>query len=105
MVARIGRFNNLGGTQLLFWHAIQEAKKAQLSEFDMGRSDCDNSGLVTFKDRWGAANTDLAYFRYPMGRLDRGSDTRKAFISTHVWSHAPGVVLAAAGKVLYKYWG
>ena len=30
------RFNNLGGTQLLFWRAIQEAKRDGLRVFDLG---------------------------------------------------------------------
>jgi lipid II:glycine glycyltransferase (peptidoglycan interpeptide bridge formation enzyme) len=99
------RFNKLGGTQFLFWKAIQDAKEAQLSQFDMGRSDCDNSGLVTFKDRWGAARTELAYLRYPTRRSKSVSPARQAPISRYVWSHAPGCVLATAGKVLYKYGG
>ncbi len=53
------RFSNLGGMQFLFWNAIQEAKREQLSEFDIGRSDRDNPGLFAFKDRWGAVRTEL----------------------------------------------
>ena len=31
-----GRFNKLGGTHLLFWKAIQEAKSRRLRVFDLG---------------------------------------------------------------------
>jgi hypothetical protein len=41
---RWGEFQ-LGGIQMLLWRAIQHAKTDQLSEFDMGRSECDNSAL------------------------------------------------------------
>jgi len=99
------RFSNLGGTQLLLWNAIQEAKRDQLSEFDMGRSDCDNPGLVAFKDRWGAARTELAYFRYPARHSQRVAEARQARISKYVWSHAPTGVLAAAGRALYRHMG
>jgi hypothetical protein len=99
------RFNNLGGTQFLFWRAIQEARESQLSEFDMGRSDCDNPGLVAFKDRWGAARTELVYLRYPMRRSRLVSAARESSIGKYVWSHVPLSVLAAAGRVLYKYIG
>ena len=51
------------------WKAIQEAKNDQLDEFDMGRSDCDNPGLIAFKDRWGAARSTLSYLRYPLRQL------------------------------------
>src|SRR5579863_2262397 len=44
------RFHNLGGMAFLFWRAIQDAKSRGIEEFDMGRSDCDNSGLISFKE-------------------------------------------------------
>jgi len=99
------RFSNLGGTQLLLWNAIQEAKKDQLSEFDMGRSDCDNPGLVAFKDRWGAARTELVYLRYPARHPHSVAEARQARISKYVWSHTPSGVLAAAGRALYRHMG
>ena len=42
-----------GGTFLLFWNAIQEAKQNKLRIFDLGRSDCHNNGLITFKNLTG----------------------------------------------------
>jgi len=48
-------FNNLGGTSLLFWRTIQEAKDRGFEELELGRSDVDNLGLVAFKERWGAS--------------------------------------------------
>src|SRR5262249_26306738 len=59
-----GRYNNLGGMPLLFWRAIQEAKREGLTVLDLGRSDWDNPGLIAFKDRWGAGRTSIAYWRY-----------------------------------------
>ena len=99
------RFNNMGGTQFLFWRAIQEAKECQFSEFDMGRSDCDNPGLVAFKDRWGASRTELVYLRYPARNSHGVSETGQALISKYVWSHAPSCMLAAAGRAFYKHMG
>ncbi len=99
------RFNSLGGTQLLFWRAIQEAKEAGLSEFDMGRSDLDEPGLVAFKDRWGAARSSLVYFRFPGKQPTKVSQASQAPISKYLWSHAPTGVLAAAGKMLYRHMG
>ena len=60
------RFSASGGTQLLFWESIQEAKRRGLRRFDLGRSDWSNSGLITFKKRWGASAAKLAYFRMPV---------------------------------------
>lgn len=58
-------YSNLGGTPLLFWHAIQEARANGVEVLDMGRSDLDNAGLLTFKERWGAKRTLIKYWRYP----------------------------------------
>ena len=99
------RFSNMGGTQLLLWEAIQEAKRNRLSEFDLGRSDCDNRGLLVFKDRWAATRTTLTYLRYPARDSSYISGSRQTGIGKYVWSHVPSSVLAAAGRMLYKYMG
>src|SRR2546421_630110 len=57
------RFHNLGGMHLLLWNAVQEAKQDGARELDLGRSDRRNSGLITFKDRWGAVRSDLTYWK------------------------------------------
>ena len=99
------RFSNLGGTPLLLWNAIQEAMRDELTEFDMGRSDSDNPGLVTFKDRWGTARKELVYLRYPANHSGGVAKARQARISKYVWSHVPSGVLAAAGRALYRHMG
>jgi hypothetical protein len=97
------RFNNLGGTQLLFWRAIQDAKASGLTEFDMGRSDLDNPGLIEFKDRWGAARSTLTYWRF--GSADKSSTgsgpiTQAARRFSTVM---PTALLTATGRLLYKH--
>ncbi len=44
------RFNNLGGTAMLLWQAIKDAKQAGTEVLDLGRSDLDNPGLIAFKE-------------------------------------------------------
>jgi hypothetical protein len=46
------RFNNLGGTPMLLWQVIKDAKEVGAEEFDLWRSDLDNPGLIEFKGRW-----------------------------------------------------
>jgi len=99
------KFNMLGGMQMLLWNAIQEAKESNLSEFDLGRTDCDAPGLLAFKERWGATRTELTYLRYPLEHSRGILHTGQEFLGKHLWSHAPGEVLAAAGRVLYKHMG
>jgi lipid II:glycine glycyltransferase (peptidoglycan interpeptide bridge formation enzyme) len=99
------RFSNLGGTQLLMWKAIQEAKNSQLCEFDMGRSDWDNPGLIAFKDRWGAARSTLFYLRYPLPSSQTTSAAMQGNLAKYLLAHAPDRLLAATGSLLYKYMG
>jgi len=95
----------LGGMQFLLWSAIQEAKKDNIPVFDMGRTDVENQGLVLFKDRWGATRTNLRYFQYPAQRVNNKLEALQLRVIKGLCSHAPIGLLAAAGKVLYKYAG
>jgi CelD/BcsL family acetyltransferase involved in cellulose biosynthesis len=95
-------FNNLGATPFLFWNAIQQAKEKALERLDLGRSDRDNSGLVTFKDRWGAARSDLFYYSYPA----RGSYAPwKLSVMRHVVERLPDPLLSMTGNLLYRHIG
>ena len=61
--ASVARCHKFGPMPYLFWHAIEDAIASGFEELDMGRSECDNAGLVTFKDRWSAARSSLQYLR------------------------------------------
>ena len=54
-----------GGMHLLFWKTIQEGLTSGQTVLDLGRTDTDNDGLATFKDRWGAVRSQMTYWRYP----------------------------------------
>ena len=99
------RFRSLGGMQLLLWRAIQRATQDGLREFDLGRSDISDSGLVTFKDRWGADQSILSYRRYGTMPSTRLAKTYQSSIGKYVWAHTPKAVLTAAGRVLYRQLG
>ena len=104
------QYNNLGGMQLLFWRSIREAKEQGLHTFDLGRSDANDTGLITFKDRWGATRSTLTYSRYfAPGHSDisygRANSGWKFEAARRVFMHLPNVVLSAAGRILYKHIG
>ena len=98
-------FNPLGGMQLLIWRTIQEAKDLGVREFDLGRSDHDNPGLVTFKDRWGSTRSELAYWRTPAPVVENLRPAWSMRLGRHVLAHVPDGLLSAAGQVLYKHVG
>src|SRR5271165_6747765 len=97
-------FNKLGGMALLLWKTMQEAKDNGLEELDMGRSDVDNSGLITFKERWGAVGTLLSYWKYPHKPPVIPSRWRKR-LARRVVTAAPALALEAVGTLLYRHIG
>lgn len=98
------RFFRLGGIQMLLWRAIEEAKERKLQEFDLGRSECYDQGLIVFKNRLGADRASLNYFRYPIGMRHtfavRRARQRNAFLS-----YMPLCLLKTGGRLLYKHFG
>jgi Acetyltransferase (GNAT) domain len=104
------QFNNLGGTHLLFWRAIQEAKEQGSRMLDMGRSDRNNIGLITFKDRWGATRSTLTYSRYSAfghssNMYSEARSDWKLRFAKQVFAHTPTGLLSAIGNVLYRHIG
>jgi CelD/BcsL family acetyltransferase involved in cellulose biosynthesis len=97
-------FSNLGGTQLLFWRVIQEAKRDGLLDFDLGRTDPSNEGLIRFKDRLGAAASALTYWRYP-APTERPIPGPLMGAAKRLISLLPDVCLAAAGRLVYRHLG
>jgi hypothetical protein len=99
------RFHNLGAVHLLFWNAMQDGKGNGAREFDLGRCDVDNAGLITFKDRWGATESPLTYWRShgapPRPALARWGIT----LARKILAHAPETILVAAGKTFYRHFG
>jgi CelD/BcsL family acetyltransferase involved in cellulose biosynthesis len=99
------RFSKLGGTQLLFWKAIQEAKHNGLRELDMGRSDRDDLGLIRFKNRWGAARSTLTYWRYGSVAADFANTGWSTQIARLICGYMPHDLLTRAGSILYRHVG
>jgi lipid II:glycine glycyltransferase (peptidoglycan interpeptide bridge formation enzyme) len=99
------QFSNLGGTQLLFWTAIEDAKRDGLVEFDLGRSDPTNEGLVQFKNRLGAVKSTVTYWRYSPFPMSTGANDWKMAIAKRVFSRLPDAWLTTAGNLLYRHIG
>jgi CelD/BcsL family acetyltransferase involved in cellulose biosynthesis len=94
-------FNNMGGMVFLLWKTIQEAKAMGLEHLDLGRSDIENEGLITFKRHWGPVETSLSYWSYPHGNgvsLAHGHS-----LAGRLFSAMPNAALEAAGRLLYKH--
>jgi hypothetical protein len=102
------QFSNMGGTQLLFWKAIQQAKDAGMEKFDLGRSDHNDEGLIAFKGHLGAASSDLYYYRDSTSPIAAGSAKSPKWASSlmrEALVHLPDHLLARAGQILYRHMG
>jgi GNAT acetyltransferase-like protein len=96
--------HNLGAMPFLFWEAIQDAKENGVQRFDFGRSDCDNAGLVVFKDRWGSQRKELNYWRLPSQSVS-GRGQWKFKVAGSIFACMPDLFLAASGRILYRHIG
>ena len=99
------RFNNLGGTAMLFWEAIKEAKQAGGEIFDLGRSDLDNPGLIAFKGRWSAECYTLNTWRAPFVVASPRREGLKVRCAKEICARMPDSVLTWAGRLLYRHIG
>jgi CelD/BcsL family acetyltransferase involved in cellulose biosynthesis len=93
-----------GGMPFLFWRAIQEAKGQGLEQLDLGRSNLDQPGLITFKNHLGAACSTLTYYGLPATRESRPR-LRVQQAARWFFERLPDPALTFAGRVLYKHFG
>ena len=98
-------FNNLGGTAVLFWKTIQEAKEQGFQEFDLGRSEIENAGLVAFKDRWRARRLILSYMRFSNQHRRPATQGYRMHLAKRLFACMPDSLLMATGKMFYRHIG
>jgi len=96
--------HRLGGMPFLFWQVIKDARRRGFEVLDLGRSDVDQPGLITFKDHLGATQSTLRYYRYP-GQPDTTRNRWITRVARGTFSHLPDVALDLAGKLFYKRQG
>lgn len=99
------QFHNLGATSLLFWKAIQDGKRAGAIEYDLGRSETSNPGLISFKENWGAESSPLNYYRMASGRTAHSNSDLRSRVARSIFARMPDVLLTATGKLLYRHIG
>ena len=98
------RLNALGGMPFLFWKIIQDAKQRGAYELDLGRSDCDDSGLIAFKEHLGAHRSPLTYWRSPAGAVAANGGRVMQF-ARRAFLRLPGAMRRPAARFLYRHLG
>lgn len=99
------RYHSLGSVPFLFWDAIREARENGFQEFDLGRSDLANPGLITFKTRLGAKASTLEYVRFSAAHSAPAVEDRRMHMAKRLFSCMPDGLLTTAGKLLYRHIG
>jgi lipid II:glycine glycyltransferase (peptidoglycan interpeptide bridge formation enzyme) len=99
------QFHNLGGVPFLFWKAIQDAKQSGTIELDLGRSDCDNEGLSTFKQHLGGNRSLMTYWTFPAITSPGSVAGVKPRVPKRLFRWIPDKLLVGTGRILYKHMG
>jgi Acetyltransferase (GNAT) domain len=99
------RLNKLGATPWLLWRAISVAKHSGASEFDMGRTEEGNAGLLAFKSHWVPAPKQLVYWNYPEVSGVGSVEGWKVKMAKHVFSFMPRRLMALTGNLIYRHIG
>jgi hypothetical protein len=102
-------FRWVGPMQYLFWRSIVSAKKRGLQTFDLGRSHSVQDGVITFKRRLGAQESQLYYSRYSVsGKVEHAFDilgTRRMQLVGPLMGRLSPRVLKGIGSLFYKHIG
>jgi CelD/BcsL family acetyltransferase involved in cellulose biosynthesis len=101
------RYLDLAPNNLLMWEAIRWGCTQGYHTLDLGRTACDNEGLMEFKRRWGAIKEPLPYYYYPnMAGLAATSESSwKSRLLTACWKRLPSPIAGSLGGFLYKHLG
>jgi hypothetical protein len=99
------RFNKLGATPWLLWRSVLAAKLSGACEFDMGRTEEDNAGLLAFKSHWVPVPKELLYWTFPNVSGVGSVSGWKVKMAKRVFSHMPRKILAITGQLIYRHIG
>ena len=98
---------HLAPNNLLLWTAITWGCTHNYQTLDLGRTACDNEGLMEFKRRWGAIIEPLPYYYFPRtaGLASTSERSWKFRLLTSCWRKLPLQVAGPLGSRLYKHLG
>ncbi|MGZ6279562.1 MAG: lipid II:glycine glycyltransferase FemX, partial [Ktedonobacteraceae bacterium] len=85
------QYLHLAPNNLLLWTAISWAGTHGYQTLDLGRTACENEGLMEFKRRWGAIKVPLPYYYYPCtaGLASTSEHSWKFHLLTSCWRKLP----------------
>lgn len=100
------RYKKFAATPWLLWRAIEAAKIGGAQKFDFGRSDEENSGLVTFKDHWTSQSRRLVYWAFPeISLAGLPASGWKLRMAKRIVPYLPVKLLTISGSLIYPHIG
>jgi hypothetical protein len=99
------QLHKLGATPWLLWNAISAAKLSGANEFDMGRTEEGNTGLLTFKNHWVLGPEPLEYWTYPEISAVGSAEGWKMKAAKRIFSVMPRKLMALTGRMVYRHIG
>ncbi len=99
--------SNKTPNHLLIYCVIEHALKHGFQYLDFGRSSPHDSGLLRYKELWGAASYDCPYCYYPSknGATSHEGDSLSYRLFTRTWKSLPDLITDKMGPRIYKYLG
>lgn len=99
------RHKRFGATPWLLWRAIEEARSQDAINFDLGRSEASNAGLLAFKNHWASQSAPLVYWKFPEESFIDSVDGWKLNLAKRVFSCMPNPLLRLTGRLIYRHIG
>lgn len=98
------RRQELRGSNLVMWQAIQWMVRRGFAELSFGRTSLDNEGLRKFKLGWGAEEHRISCVKYEFNRQEFVQDSDKATgWHNRVFGLLPPSCARLAGRLLYRH--
>jgi lipid II:glycine glycyltransferase (peptidoglycan interpeptide bridge formation enzyme) len=99
-------YQGLYPNHLLLWHVIQWLCHHDYTELCFGRSAPNNTGLVQFKDGWGANKSRIGYYKYDLKTASFVQNVNRwNEAGSKIWQKMPMTLLQLAGSALYRHMG
>jgi lipid II:glycine glycyltransferase (peptidoglycan interpeptide bridge formation enzyme) len=99
-------FQHLRASNLVMWEAIRHYCHHGYSTLCFGRTDWEDTGLLQYKDGWGAERREINYLVYDIKHDHFKTEKKMPHHKTAgLLKHAPIPLLKCAGALLYRYMG
>lgn len=99
------KYREIGIDTFLWWEAIKYSWREGYRIFDFGRTSIHNTGLLTYKDRWGAIRKNISHYS---NEKDQNFDKDSSFLYKPIKTiclHAPRPIFQYIGKLIYNHIG